>query len=146
MKANVGVMMNSASWNYGGDLSYMMPLERSYEGDPTGGGKFKGGNTAKLAGFGEYNWGMGFAGAELAYLMRDDTTVTPDTGAESKLKGESFLALTAYGTYDFNDMVSGLASLGVENHTSHDLTDATGSSKVKAYMGTNVALGVRVHF
>lgn len=141
--ANVGVLANSAEWNYGADLRIALPQERTADNNGTD-IKSTGGNTTKLAGFGEYNYGMGFVGAELAYMMVGDRTVksTPET----KLKGEGYLALTGYASYDFNDMATGLLSIGLENHSEHDETDGAGSAKVKAYMGTNVALGVRLNF
>lgn len=145
--ANVGVLANSAEWNYGGDLKFVMPMERTTEAATAGQNdeKITGGNLIKLAGFAEYNYGMGFLGAELAYNMLSDRTEKATAG-ETKYKGEGFLSLTGNASYDFNDMATGLLSIGLENHSEHDETDGAGSAKVKAYMGTNVALGVRLNF
>ncbi|MFN7727647.1 MAG: hypothetical protein ACK5P7_00660 [Bdellovibrio sp.] len=143
LKANVGVLMNASEWNYGGDLSITLPQERTADANGTD-IKTTGGNVTKLAGFAEYNYGMGFVGGELAYIMVGDTT--RKTTPEEKRKGEGFLQLTGNASYDFNDMATGLLSIGLEQHSSRDLTDSAGSAKVKAYMGTNVALGVRLNF
>ena len=143
LKGNVGVLANSAEWNYGGDFSITLPQERTADNNGTD-IKATGGNVTKLAGFAEYNYGMGFVGGELAYIMVGDTTVK--TTPETKLKGEGFLQLTGNASYDFNDMATGLLSIGLEQHSAHDQTDGAGAAKVKAYMGTNVALGVRLNF
>ena len=140
--ANVGVLANSAEWNYGGDLMIALPQERTTENTSGADTKTKGGNVTKLAGFAEYNYGMGFAGGELAYVMVADT----DDGSASKTKGEGYLMLTGNVSYDFNDMATGLLSIGVENHSARDSDDSASPTKLKAYMGTNVALGVRLNF
>lgn len=142
LAANVGVLMAGSGMNYGGDLSYTMPLERTVDNNGSD-VKVTGGSTIKLAGFMEYDYAVGMFTGELSYNMVADSTekATSDT----KLKGESFLGLNLQGTYDFNEMVTGIASLGLENHSSHDYTDA-GTTKVKAYMATNVMLGARIGF
>jgi hypothetical protein len=140
-----GGLWNSGAWNYGGNLTLMMPLERSYEIDGgTGGGKITGGMTTTLAGFGEYNYGMGFFWGELAYNMVGDTTNKPDAGGESKIKAESFPSLTIGATYDFNDMVTGMLSYAMQMHGAHDYDDA--GTKLKAYNGTMMNIGARISF
>jgi hypothetical protein len=142
LKVNGGVLMNSGAINYGADLSYLMPFERQI--DDANSTKLTGGNTLKLAPFVEYNWGMGFLGAELAYNMVDDLTIK--SGAfETKMKGESYLSLMLNGSFDFTDSTVGLLSLGMGMHPEHDETSA-GTTKVKAYTETIASLGVRMTF
>lgn len=141
LKLNVGVMQSKAETNYGVDLSYAMPFERQF--DDAAGTKLTGGNTLRLAPFVEYNWGMGFVGAELAYNMMDDTTVK--AAAEVKVKGESYLSLILFGSYDFNESTTGLLSLGMASHPEHDFL-TTGTTKMKAYTETLASIGVRYSF
>ncbi|WP_413289689.1 hypothetical protein [Bdellovibrio sp. HCB337] len=141
-KANVGVMVNNAAMNYGADLSYLMPLERKV--DNAAGTTLTGGNTLKLAPFLEYNWGMGFLGAELSYNMMDDTKMDT-SGVETTFKGESYAGFLLYGTYDFNEMFTGILDLGMNMHPEHEETNVAGT-KVKAYTETIVNIGLRMTF
>lgn len=142
LKASAGLLMTSEALNYGADLSYMLPFERQQDdADAT---KYTGGNTLRLAPFIEYNWGMGFVGAELAYTMIDDTT-EKDNNGETKNKGESYLSLALNGSYDFNEMATGLLTLGMGMHPERDIT-AGSTNKLKAYTETIASLGVRLNF
>jgi hypothetical protein len=142
LKANIGMLMNSAAWNYGADLSYIYLLERTIDGSTT---KYKDGNTVKLAPFIEYNYGMGFLGAELSYAMAGDTT--SDTGGTTyKIKGDTSTGLALNGSFDFNEMATGLLTVGMNMHGAHDSTDQLGTTKVKAYTETVASLGVRLNF
>lgn len=140
LKVNGGLLMSNGAINYGGDLSYTMPFERQV--DDTAGSKITGGNTLKIAPFVEYNWGMGFLGAELAYNMVDDMTYK-SSGSETKIKGEGYTTLMLNGSFDFNDMCTGLLALGMGMHPDHDVSTTT---KEKAYTETIASLGVRVNF
>lgn len=141
VKVNGGLLMNSGDINYGADLSYLLPFERQID-DATG-TKVTGGNTLKLAPFVEYNWGMGFLGAELAYNMVDDLTIK--STSEIKLKGESYMSFMLNGSFDFNDKVTGLLSLGMAMHPEHDQQSGS-TTKVKAYTETIASLGARMTF
>lgn len=141
--ANVGYLATSDAWNFGGDLSYWHRLERTTDANGTD-IKATGGNNTKVAGFGEYNYGMGFAGAELSYNMIGDTTAKT-TPNETKYKGHSFMGIKAYGSYDFNDMATGLLSIAMNMHPEYDYQDA-GTTKVMASTETVVALGARLTF
>jgi hypothetical protein len=142
LKANVGLLMNSGSLNYGADLSYLMPFERQV--DDTDSTKVTGGNTLKIAPFLEWNWGMGFLGGELSYNMVDDTKNKGNT-TETTYKGEGYTGLSLYGSFDFNDMFTGLLTLGMNMHPEHDF-QTTGTTKMKAYTETIAGLGVRMNF
>lgn len=145
LAAYVGLLTSADAWNYGGNLSVGMPLERSYEVDGGGGGKIKGGMLTRLAGFGEYNYGMGFVGAELAYNMVGDTTQTPDGGGDTKLKGENYLSLGLNASYNFNDMATGLIGYSMGMHGARDYDD-TGATKVEAYTSSMINIGARFTF
>lgn len=143
LAGHVGVLMASGAMNYGADLRYTMPFERSV--DDTAGTKYTGTNTTKLAVFGEYNYGMGFVGAELAYSMIGDTTVKTNAG-EAKSKGESDMSIALNGSYDFNDMWTGLLTVASISHPEHDADDSAAPAKVKAYSETDIQIGVRATF
>lgn len=142
LKANVGLLMNSDALNYGADLSYTMPMERSVDMTPEV--KLTGGNMLKLAPFLEYNWGMGFIGGELSYNMVDDLKSKVSGVTSTFMKGESFMGLNLYGTFDFNETFTGLLDLGMNMHQEHDT--ATAGTKAKAYTETIAKLGVRMSF
>ena len=143
LKPNVGILMSSGAINYGADLSYVIAMDRQV--DDTANTKFSGGGIFRLAPFVEYNWGMGFVGAELSYNMVGDTTQKDDTGTNTKLKGESYMNLALNGSFDFNETFTGLLTLGMGMHQDHDVSDAS-TSKMKAYTETIAALGVRMVF
>ena len=143
LAAHIGMLMSSNAWNYGADLRYTMPMERSY--DDAAGTKVTGGSTPRIAGFTEYNYGMGFVGAELSYAMVGDTT-TKVGAAESKEKGESDMGLALNGSYDINDMWTGLLTIASITHPEHDVSDVPAAGKVKAFTETDVQLGVRATF
>ena len=140
--ANVGLLMNSDALNYGADLSYLMPMEREVDG--TSGTKITGGNVMKLSPFVEWNWGMGFLGAEFSYVMVSDYEAKNNLGKSTTL-GESYMRLMANGSFDFNETFTGLLSLGMAMHPEHD-QQSVGATKVKAYTETIASLGVRATF
>jgi len=140
LKVNGGLLMNSGALNYGADLSYLMPFERTIDATPET--KVTGGGVLKLAPFIEYNWGMGFVGAELSYNSVSDYTFKTSLG-ESTTKGESYMGLLAYGTFDFNDMFTGILELGMNMHQD---VDQSATVKDKAYTETIASLGVRMNF
>lgn len=140
LKVNGGLLMSSGALNYGADLSYIAAFERSV--DSTTDIKVTGGNVLKIAPFVEYNWGMGFVGAELSYNTVSDVT-TKVSGTESTSKVGSFAGLMAYGTFDFNDMFTGVLGLGMNMY--QDVTQSNGD-KDKAYTETVADLGVRMTF
>lgn len=139
VRVDGGVLLTSGEINYGANLAYAIPLERQVDNADV---KITGGNTLKIAPFVEYNWGMGFVGAELAYNMVSDSTLKAG-GTDTTVKGESYTTLLANGSYDFNETVTGLLSLGMGLHPEHD-EDAT--TKAKAYTETIASLGVRMNF
>lgn len=136
LTGNVGVLTSASGWNFGGDLSYSMPQERTADNNGTD-AKATGGNVMKLAAFGEYNYGMGFFVAELSTVNTGEITVKSGS-TESKTKSDSYTGISLKGTYDVNDMATAFASLGFRNFGSND--------NHKAYMGTDIALGVRLGF
>jgi hypothetical protein len=140
LKLNGGVLMSSGALNYGADLSYVLAFERSVDSTPEV--KISGGDVLKIAPYLEYNWGMGFVGAELSYNTVSDLTFKAN-GGESKTKVGSFTGLLAYGTFDFNDTFTGILGLGMNMHS--DVTQANGD-KDKAFTETIASLGVRATF
>lgn len=144
-KAFVGVMMSADAMNYGADLSYTYLLERTIESGTTE-VKVKDGNTVRLAPFVEYNYGFGWLGAELSYAMVGDRSVTIGGVNAGKYKGETVTGLAVNGSYDFNEMATGLLTVGMNMHGSHAETDATGSDTVKGYTETIASLGARLLF
>lgn len=141
-KAFVGVMMNSGATNYGADLSYLMPFERTVDVTNV---KIKDGNIIRLAPFAEYNYGMGFLGAELSYAVAADTNITAVNTSTTTAKGDTQTGLNLYGSFDFNEMATGLLNVGMVMHGEHDATSVAGTT-VKAYTETIASLGVRLNF
>jgi len=139
VRVDGGVLLTSGEINYGASLAYAIPLERQFDNADV---KITGGNILKIAPFVEYNWGMGFVGAELAYNMVSDSTLKAG-GTDTTVKGTSYTTLLANGSYDFTETVTGLLSLGMGLHPEHD-KDAT--TKAKAYTETIASLGVRMNF
>lgn len=143
---NVGILIPSGALNYGADLSYRHNMEATFDnsGSDT---KFTRGSHMKLAPFLEWNYGMGFLGGELSYNMVGDTTIKGNNGAaDTKNKGEGYLNLKVFASYDFNDMVTGLADVGMGMHSEHDTDDSATTTKEKAYTETDVNIGVRLSF
>lgn len=136
----VDALFSSSGWNYGAGLNYHMNMEKSYEVEGGGGGKFTGGNLMKIAGFGEYNYGQGFLGGELSINQAGDVTQKPDSGGETKVKGESTTGLKFFGTYDFNDMATGLFAYEMIMHP------AVSDNATKAYNESNITIGARFNF
>lgn len=137
VKVNAGALLSSDAWNYGGDLALTFPMERTTE--VTGGDtKTTGGMATRVAAFGEYNYGMGFVGAELAQNMVAKTTDKTVAGVETETASDNFLSVMPYASYDFSDMVTGLLSYEMDMHGSR-----TG---VKAYTTNVIALGARFNF
>lgn len=144
--AHAGLLMNADAWNYGADLRIGYPLERTGETINTKReSKITGTMLTQLAAFTEYNLGMGFVGAELSYAMLGDTTTKVD-GVSSKTKGESVTGLRVNGSYDFNEMWTGLASVGMLMHAARNVNDTAASDRAKAYNETDLLVGVRGTF
>ncbi|RYZ88184.1 MAG: hypothetical protein EOP06_11405 [Proteobacteria bacterium] len=137
--AYVGLLMTSDALNYGGRVSYLMPFERQV--DNTSGTKLTEGGSLKIAPFVEWNWGMGFLGAELAYTSVADTT-SKSGNLSTTFKGENVTSLFVNSSYDFNEMFTGLLSVGMAMHP--EVTDNT--DKNKAYTETIATIGVRGNF
>ena len=141
LKLGIGKMWTDNSWNYGADLSYLALFERTV--DNAASTKLTGGDNIKLAGFGEYNHGNGFVGAEIGYNAAGDLK-TKTSGVTSTLKAENFFNLKLYGTYEFNEMWTGLLSFNDAMHADQDITPGTGQSN--AYNETTFNVGARMTF
>ena len=141
LKLAIGKMWTDNAWNYGADLSYLALFERTV--DNAASTKLTEGNTVKLAGFGEYNHGNGFVGAEIGYNGVGDLK-TKTSGVTSTLEAENFFNIRIYGTYEFNDMWTGLLSFNDAMHADQDITPGTTQSN--AYNETNFNIGARYTF
>ena len=150
LKGNIGALMASGVWNYGADLSYTYLADRKVDDQALAASMtdvtLSGGNTLRLAPFGEYNYGMGFVGAELSYNMVGDVTTSVPTIADTTAPGESYLALKFYGSYDIADAWTGLAGLTYAMHTDHNAASPDNGSKVDAYPETDLYVGARYTF
>jgi hypothetical protein len=139
-----GGLWASNGWNYGAKADYIIMFERTID-DPAVANediKVTEGNTARIAGFGEYNYGHGFFGGELSYNMKADQK-SKVSGTTTTEKADNFLGVMLYGTYDFTEMVEGLLSIQENMHSKHDASDTT---SVKAYAETDAFVGVRLNF
>lgn len=136
LMGHVGVLSSSGAWNFGGDLAYTLPMERTTDNSGTE-SKVTGGNEMKLAGFAEYNYGMGFIVGELSHnTLAESTTKTGAT--ESKSKADSALGLSVKGTYDINEMATAFAGIAMYNVGSND--------DHKAYSSNVITLGAHLFF
>jgi hypothetical protein len=142
-KANGGLLIDDGGLNYGADLSYTHFFER--ETDETPASKTTGGDTVKVAGFTEYNYGPGFVGGELSYNLVSSETIAQSGSADAKSKAEGFFGLKVNGSYDFNEMFTGLASIGFDMHSTHDLAEDS-TTEIKAYNATEIKIGARMNF
>ena len=145
LKGNIGGLMSAGAWNYGADLSYTYLADRKVDNNGTD-VTLSGGNTIRLAPFGEYNYGMGFVGAELSYNMVADGTTSSTGIADVTYLGENYLALKVYASYDFADAWTGLAGLTYGAHTDHDQVSNSTATKVDAYAETDLYVGARWTF
>lgn len=141
LNLRAGRMWTDNSWNYGADLSYLLLLERTYD-DATD-TKLTGGDIIKIAGFGEYNHGAGFAGGELSYNIVNELK-SKASGVTQTTDAENFIMVKLFGTWEFTDMVTGLVSLNQSMHESHDITP--GTAEVKSFTETGINIGARLNF
>ncbi len=138
--ANLGAMWSSGAMNYGADLSYLHPFERSYDD----GTKLTSGSVLKFAPFYEYNYGMGFVGAELSYNVVRDMAAKQPGQADVEVKGQNYAALKLFGSYDFNESWTGLLNLSAGMHNDHDYNDKGNAEK--AYVETGINVAIRCNF
>ncbi len=137
-----GRMWTKDAWNYGGDLSYLLLLERTID-NPGPEIKQTGGDVIKLAGFGEYNHGKGFAGAELAYNVVNE--IKSKAGRASATSDpENFVSASLFGTWEFTEMITALVRYDQASHTGRDI--GPGASEIKAFTETGINLGARINF
>ncbi len=137
-----GRMWTKEAWNYGADLSYLLLLERTTD-DAAGNIKETGGDIIKLAGFGEYNHGAGFLGAELGYNVVNEIKRKAG-GATATTDPENFVSAGIYGTWEFTEMVTALVRFDQAMRAGRDISP--GTAEQKATTDTGISIGARFNF